>query len=317
MDAFATAPCGSARNVAQASPAIVAPYWAFADDGALADRYFQPLSGASSANDMYFARATYAFDDNTVGPKGALGIACGLLPALQELSGKTIADLLHERGVDLVTYAGGYKAMVDAVAAGTCPVPPDACAAKFAFYPCNYDPSDYPLQYFASTRDDPRTMRDLATLDTDLDAGTLPAVAFVRAVGYESEHPGLRNKLSDGVRWASGVIDRVMASRYRESTLVLLTYDEGGGYFDHVAPPPPSAADGKPYGTRVPTIAIGPFARKGTVSHVVMEHSSIVKLIEYNWLDQKTGQLGTRDAIVNNVGSLLEPAKTGVAIPDL
>jgi phospholipase C len=316
MDAYVTASCGSARNIAASAPAIVAPYWKLADDGALADRYFQPLSGASSSNDMYFARATYAFDDNSVGPKGALGLSCGLAPPTQEYSGKTIADLLRERGVDLVTYGGGYKAMVDAVAAGTCPTAPDSCGARLAFYPCNYDPSDYPFQYFASTRDNPSSIRDLSALAADLAAGTLPAVAFVRAPGFESEHPGLRNKLSDGVTFAIGVIDQIMTSRYRASTLVLLTYDEGGGYFDHVAPPPPSAADSKPYGTRVPTLAIGPFAKKGFVSHVVMEHSSIVKLIEYNWLDQKTGQLGTRDAIVNNLGSLLDPAKTGVAIPE-
>ncbi|HEX8794381.1 MAG TPA: alkaline phosphatase family protein, partial [Polyangiaceae bacterium] len=94
-------------------------------------------------------------------------------------------------------------------------------------------------------------------------------------------------------------------------TLVLLTYDEGGGFFDHVAPPPTSSVDNEPYGTRVPTIAIGPFARAGTISHVVMEHSSIVKFIEYNWLKGKTGQLGGRDAQVANIGSLLDP-KAGV-----
>ena len=52
------------------------------------------------------------------------------------------------------------------------------------------------------------------------------------------------------------------------------------------------------------------------VSHVTMEHSSIVKFIEWNWLGEKTGQLGHRDAIVANLGSLLDPAKTGVAVPE-
>jgi phospholipase C len=65
----------------------------------------------------------------------------------------------------------------------------------------------------------------------------------------------------------------------------------------------------------VPLIAVGPFVRKNYVSHVTMEHSSIVKFIEWNWLGQKTGQLGTRDTVVNNLGSMLDPAKTGVAVP--
>jgi len=60
MDAFVTAPmCGSVHNVALADPAIIKPYWDLAAQGALADRYFQPVIGASTANDMYFARAKY------------------------------------------------------------------------------------------------------------------------------------------------------------------------------------------------------------------------------------------------------------------
>jgi phospholipase C len=94
-----------------------------------------------------------------------------------------------------------------------------------------------------------------------------------------------------------------------------LTYDEGGGFYDHVAPPAASQADGKPYGTRVPTLAIGPFAKKNAISHVQMEHSSIVKFIEWNWLGG-TGQLGTRDKEANNIGSLLDPAATGTAVPE-
>jgi len=62
------------------------------------------------------------------------------------------------------------------------------------------------------------------------------------------------------------------------------------------------------YGTRVPLLAVGPFAGKGSISHVVMEHSSIVKLIEWNWLGHATGQLGGRDLHVNNLGSMLDPA---------
>ena len=109
--------------------------------------------------------------------------------------------------------------------------------------------------------------------------------------------------------------DAIEASPYAANTLVLVTYDEGGGYFDHVAPPPTSSVDGKDYGPRVPTFAIGRFARRGYVSHVELEHSSIVKFIEWNWLGGETGQLGTRDAVVNNIGSLLDPDETGAPVP--
>ena len=68
-------------------------------------------------------------------------------------------------------------------------------------------------------------------------------------------------------------------------------------------------------GTRVPLIALGPFARTNVVSHVPMEHSSIVKFLEFNYLGA-TGQLRARDAVVNNIGSLLDPARTGVTVPE-
>ena len=66
----------------------------------------------------------------------------------------------------------------------------------------------------------------------------------------------------------------------------------------------------------MPLLALGPFARKSFISHVVLEHSSVVKFLEWNWLGMQTGQLGTRDTVVSNLGSLLDPALTGVAVPE-
>jgi phospholipase C len=159
-------------------------------------------------------------------------------------------------------------------------------------------------------------MKDLSQLSRDLAAGALPDVSYVKAIGYLTEHPGSLDKLSDGVAFVTGVVRLVESSKYASSTLVLITYDEGGGYFDHITPPPTNSADGHPYGTRVPIIAVGPFARKGYVTHVVMEHSSIVKFIEWNWLGGETGQLGTRDTNVNGIGSLIDPVAAGVAVPE-
>jgi len=89
--------------------------------------------------------------------------------------------------------------------------------------------------------------------------------------------------------------------------------------FDHIPPPPSIDTDDAnapvPYGTRVPLLAIGPFAKKGTVSHVAMEHSSIVRFLEYNFLGP-VGQLGYNDAKVHNIGSLLDPTVTVVHVPE-
>jgi phospholipase C len=321
MDHFAvgatTASCSDPRNVAASDPSIVQPYWDLASKGALADRYFQPIVGASSANDMYMARAQYVFDDNHYGPEGAVGVNCTLGANSQmQYPDATIGDLLTAAGVPWTYYAGGYDAQAVATAQGTCAPRPADCTGALPLYPCTFDPSDVPFEYYASSRDDPAHIADDTRFLTDLDQGTLPAVSFVRAVGWKSEHAGQLSKLSIGIAWATSMIAAVEASRYRDSTLVILTYDEGGGYFDHVPPPPPSPVDGKPYGTRLPTMAIGPFAKQNFVSHVVMEHSSLVKFIEWNFLGGVTGQLGGRDTVVSDIGSLLDPSKTGVAVPE-
>jgi phospholipase C len=198
---------------------------------------------------------------------------------------------------------------------GQCADTPPDCPAGLPFYPCIYDPSDIPLQYYTAFEDNPTYMRDFARLQQDLQMGKLPGVNFVKGLGYKSEHPGTSTTISDGVGFVTGVIDAVQNSPYAQSTLILLTYDESGGYFDHVAPPPVNPVDSQAYGPRVPMLAIGPFARKNFVSHVTMEHSSVVKFIEWNWLGGQTGQLGTRDTVVNNLGSLLDPMATGVEVP--
>lgn len=322
MDAYATAvvpgeSCGDPRNIASVDPTVLAPLWALATAGAVADRYFQPVVGQSYANDMYFARARYVFADDTVAPEGAVGVTCGLESMPETLTGTTIGDLLTEAKVPWAFFAEGYAAMK--AADGGCPPKPADCAFPFAFDPCGFEPSDVPFEYYASTRDNPATMKDYGDLEAALaneSSGALPAVSFVKALEYKTEHPGQGVKESPGVAFVADLAQRLAASRYASDTLLLVTYDEGGGYFDHVAPPPASPVDHQPYGTRLPLIAIGPFARAGGISHVVMEHSSIVRFVEWNFLGGDTGQLAGRDAVVANLGSLLDPSKTGVPVPE-
>ncbi|HEY2514294.1 MAG TPA: alkaline phosphatase family protein, partial [Polyangiaceae bacterium] len=319
MDAYVTAEagasCASPENVATSDPTIIKPYWDFAAGGALADRYFQPVVGQSSSNDMYLARAHFVFLDNAYSGQGAVGTGCNADPPGIQYTDTTIGDLLTGASVPWAWFADGYQAMKDAN--GSCPPKPAECAFPFAFYPCAFDSGDVPFEYYKSTVDNPANMKDTSALDAALKSGTgLPAVSFVKAIGYKSEHPGHNITLSAGVSWASDLINRIEGSAYAPSTLVLLTYDEGGGYFDHVTPPGVSPIDNEPYGTRIPLLAVGPFARKNYVSHVVMEHSSIVKFLEWNFLGGATGQLGTRDTVVNNLGSMLDPNATGVTVPE-
>jgi phospholipase C len=317
MDRFAAgASCSDPRNVAVAaadSGSVVARYHQLAAAGALADRYFQPLAGSSSANDMYFAAARYVFTDNEFKPDtNGAGCIAPTTPRKIYTGATTIADLLLAHGDTFAFYAQGYALMKASL---TCPLPPSDCPLHLPTSPCDYDPSDVPFEYYAQFRDDPTTMKDLGDLATAVATGRLPAVAFVKHLGYRNEHPGYGTTITPGVDQVTQTIATITSSPYAADTLILLTWDEGGGFFDHLPPPPDSAVDGMPYGTRVPLIAIGRFARAGTVSHVLLEHSSVVKFLEWNFLGD-TGQLGARDAVVNNLGSLLDPATTGVVVPE-
>src|SRR5262249_40200277 len=146
---------------------------------ALADRYFQPIAGASSSNDMYFARAGFVFTDNAYEPKGSVGAACAG-GSKHEYAEPTIGDLLNDRGVSWAFYAEGSSEMAAAEAGGGCAQPPSDCPAAVASYPCVFDPGDVPFQYYTSLRNDPATMRDLDQFATDLAGGTLPAVSFLK-----------------------------------------------------------------------------------------------------------------------------------------
>lgn len=316
MDQFVRHSCGSKRNFAYADPTIISPYLKWASQYALADRYFQPVVGSSSANDMYFARASFVFKDNDAVPNSYGGKCNEPGAKMVQYGGLTIAHLLNQAKVSWAYYAEGYNVMASAQKKGQCPPIPSECPSGVTTWPCVYDPSDNPFSYYADLRDNPKFIRDYSELEENLKTGTLPAVVFIKAIGYRSEHPGKKVAISSGVAFVEKTVNQILNSSAGSSTLILFTMDEGGGYFDHVSPPGKSAIDGQPYGTRVPTLAIGPFARVNAVSHVTMEHSSVVKFIEWNWLGGKTGQLGQRDTVVNNIGSLLDPAKTGAPVPE-
>ncbi|HXU72747.1 MAG TPA: alkaline phosphatase family protein [Polyangia bacterium] len=306
--------CGDARNFAYADASTVQPYWDLAAGGALADHWFQPVLGQSSSNDMFLFNAHFVFADNGIEPD-APGAQCSVVTSKPMSLGdtNTLGDKLDDGNITWTWYAEGFADMLNATArpgcpdavGACCPDPPPDCGAGWQLYPCVFDPDDIPAAYYKRFANDPNHVRDYSSFGADVGRHTLPQVTFIKGLGYHTEHPGLSTTISDGASFVQSVVDRIHGSAYASNTLVLVVYDEGGGFFDHVAPPP--AVDAQPYGTRIPAIAVGPFARKGTVSHVVLEHSSIVRFIEWNWLGD-TRLDRARDSVVANIGSLLDPA---------
>ncbi len=124
-------------------------------------------------------------------------------------------------------------------------------------------------------QNDPRLYYQEADYFYDLGSGKLPQVSFLITQTLIDEHPSLDIRLGHLVM--EEVINALMQSYAWKSSALFLTYDEGGGYFDHVAPP---QVDAYGMGFRVPTLVISPYAKHGYVSGQLYEHSSILKFIE-------------------------------------
>jgi phospholipase C len=117
--------------------------------------------------------------------------------------------------------------------------------------------------------------------------GTLPSVAFVDPPAFsdQDEHPSAVADLGKGQNWSRNVYQAVASSPLWNQMVLLVTWDEWGGFFDHVPPPAactpsPDQPDFDRLGFRIALIAVSPWARAHTVSHVVHSHTSITRLIE-------------------------------------
>ena len=113
----------------------------------------------------------------------------------------------------------------------------------------------------------------------DIAAGTLPKVAFYKPVGILNQHPGYTDVLSGDAHIAD-VLGRLKNSPQWPNMLVVVTYDENGGFWDHV-PPPSGAGWGDRWGpaTRIPTLIVSPFAKRGFIDRTAYDTTSILKLI--------------------------------------
>jgi phospholipase C len=187
----------------------------------------------------------------------------------------TIGDLLDAAGVSWNWYSGGWD---NALAGHADPLfqyhhQPFAYYAKYA--PLNPDGSQNPqtsslLNPDAHLQDEQRFFADLA-------AGNLPAVSFIKPLGPDNEHPGYASLLQ-GQQHVADIVAALQNSPDWAHTAVIITYDENGGRWDHVAPPQANGPWGD--GTRVPAIVISPYAQRGYVDHTQHDTLSILKTIE-------------------------------------
>ena len=112
----------------------------------------------------------------------------------------------------------------------------------------------------------------------DVANGNLANVTWIAPTLSTSDHPGL--DASGGPAWVASIVDAVGKSKFWRSTAIFIMWDDWGGWFD---PVPPAVADYDGFGFRVPLLVVSPYAKKGSVTHVQYETSSVLRYIEDNF----------------------------------
>lgn len=208
-----------------------------------------------------------------------------------EQTAPTIGDRLNDKGISWAWYSGGWN---DAVS-----------GSPNSLFQYHHQPFAYYANYADGTPGRAQHLKDETEFMTALTSNTLPSVSFIKALGPDNEHPGYAS-LQQGQQHVADLVSAVQNSAYWKDTAVIITYDEFGGRWDHVAPP---VVDRWGPGTRIPAIIISPFAKKGFVDHTQYDTTSILKFIETRW---GLAPLTTRDAAVNDLTNAFDFGPTSV-----
>ena len=175
----------------------------------------------------------------------------------------TIGDRLTEKGIAWAWYTGGWNEA-------------EAGTLKPGTFSYHHQPFAFFKRFQKGTPDRARHLKDLEDFLSDLQKGTLPAVAIYKPRRGINQHPSASDIVSSD-RHTGEILQKLEKSPQWPRMAVIVTYDENGGFWDHVAPP---TRDRWGPGTRVPTIIVSPFARRGFVDHTQYDTTSILKLIE-------------------------------------
>ena len=188
-----------------------------------------------------------------------------------------IGDKLSQKNIDWAWYAGAWQATLEQFK-GSDGIP------KIPNFQYHHQPFNYFVQQGPQNPQERiKRLRDGGLGDesgsnrflADAEAGSLPAVSFYKPQGNLNLHAGYAD-VAAGDRHLDRVLKVLRNSPQWQNMVIVLTVDENGGWWDHVAPP---KGDRWGPGTRIPALVVSPFARKGTVDHTVYDTASILRLI--------------------------------------
>ena len=196
----------------------------------------------------------------------------------------TIGDRLSEKHISWAWYAGGWNDAIEGH--------PDKS------FQVHHQPFAYFKPFADGSAAKSEHLKDESDFLAALEKGDLPMVAFYKPLGEFNLHPGYAD-VASGDEHIVALLEKIEKSSVWSSSVVIVTFDENGGYWDHVAPP---AVDRFGPGSRVPTLIISPFAKPHFIDHTPYDTTSILAFIENRFALKP---LSTRDAKANDLRNAL------------
>lgn len=248
MNYYTVFPYNGLASITNFPPSLLPNEWDLAEHLALADRNFQPAIGPTQPNRIYAVAATAAGWISDDPPPSTLPI-------------QTIFNELQDHGRSWEIYQGDYDGP---------PPTPEGEGFVTHWNPAWYTPILQNQHLWSN-------VANTSAFGEALRNGTLPNFSFVVPTWPYSEHPPTDIQLGDA--WIGQLVEAVMHSRYWHSTAIFITYDEGGGEWDHVSPP---IAFRYGYGTRTPMVVISPWVRP-RIMRATTTNMSILSFMQRLW----------------------------------
>lgn len=252
-------------------------YWNLADEFVLFDRFFSSAHAGSIWNRLFWVAGRAVGEEHRIPQDGYRGLP-------------TIFDRLEAKGISWKFYVNNYD--------------PELNYRSLKDSPFIHPQVQWvPLLSFDRFIDDPKLSSrivDMSEYFEDLRNRTLPAVSYVLALGATEQPPAHPEK---GQRFVRKVLQPLISSELWRSSAFILTYDDWGGWYDHVPPP---QVDKYGYGFRVPTLLVSPYAKRGYVDSTTLDATSILKFIEQNY---GLEPLAERDAHANSIAGAFDFTK--------
>jgi phospholipase C len=253
-------------------------YWAYARAFTLQDAMFEPNASWSMASHLFLV-SEWAAKCKTADPMSCVNDegydlasvlpSSGVNPNPDVFAWTDLTYLLHQAGVSWRYYLGQGDEPDCDDGEMTCP-PTPLLGTTLSIW--------NPLPGFVTVSEDGELNNVVEGIDQfllDAKNGTLPSVAWVIPANQVSEHPP--NGVAEGQAYVTTLINAVMSGPSWDSCAIFVTWDDWGGFYDHVIPP---VVDENGYGLRVPALVISPYARAGYIDHQTLSFDAYVKLIE-------------------------------------